>query len=100
MNEKCPLCHLKMSVPQGKFAIQLKNSLQILVSLAHIGPQADLIYSVRRQCCVVPGSAAPSPAQHSTAASHFLRNPHLQVASLSKTFLRQSLTRQERCGFR
>ena len=22
MSEKCPLCHLKMSVPQGKFAIQ------------------------------------------------------------------------------
>jgi hypothetical protein len=22
MSEKCPLCHLKMSVPQGKIAIQ------------------------------------------------------------------------------
>jgi hypothetical protein len=25
MSEKCPLCHLKMSVPQGKFAIQPKK---------------------------------------------------------------------------
>jgi len=28
MSEKCPLCHLKMSVPQGKFAIQPKKQLE------------------------------------------------------------------------
>jgi len=25
VSEKCPLCHIKMSVPQGKFAIQQKR---------------------------------------------------------------------------